>query len=144
MLRPDRLRWLLLLLLVPGLLFAYPLTDPEEAAIRATIEQYFRGDIERDVEQLKLAFHPSAVLQTADDAGNLSVLVQPEWHERVRSTPDRERPSARILQIDRTGEAAMAKTQLVFSNGRFTDYLSLLKLDGRWIIVNKIYHWEDE
>lgn len=131
------------LLLVPSLLSGLPAGgSDEDAAIRATIELYFRGDIDRDVEKLKAAFHPTALLQTSNEAGRLAVLEQSVWYERVRSTPGRERPDARILQIDRTGEAAVAKTQLVFSNGRFTDYLSLLKIDGDWQIVNKTYSWQ--
>jgi hypothetical protein len=136
---------LVALLLVPSLLSGLPASgSDEDVAIQATIELYFRGDIDRDVEKLKAAFHPTAVLQTSDEAGELAVLSQPDWHERVRSTPDRARPDARILQIDRTGRAAVAKTQLIFSNGRFTDYLSLLKIDGEWQIVNKTYHWQPE
>ncbi len=118
--------------------------DGEEKAIRETIQLYFQGDIDRDVESLKKAFHPKAELLTADKEGRLRVLTQPEWHERVRQTPERERPTAKILHIDRAGNAAAAKTQLTFSNGRFTDFLSLLKLDGRWMIINKTYQWEAE
>ena len=116
--------------------------DREENAIRETIQLYFQGDINRDVESLKKAFHPRAELLTADAEGRLSVLTQSEWHERVRQTPERERPTAKILHIDRAGNAAVAKTQLIFSQGRFTDFLSLLKLDSRWMIINKIYQWE--
>ncbi|MEK1931774.1 MAG: nuclear transport factor 2 family protein, partial [Pararhizobium sp.] len=27
-----------------------------------------------------------------------------------------------------------------FAGMRFTDYLSLLKIGGHWVIVNKLYH----
>ena len=117
--------------------------DVEEAAIRETVQAYFKGDLDRDVESLKRAFHPTAVLMTADAKGALAVLTQPDWHARVADTPDRERPTPAILEIDRAGHAAVAKTQLTFQHGSFTDFLSLLKLNGRWTIVNKTYHWED-
>jgi hypothetical protein len=134
---------LLFLLVLPVVIAALPKqVDPEESAIRTTIEHYFRGDIERDVEQLKIAFHPTAVLQTSDESGTLKVLTQRDWHESIRRTPDRERPTASILQLDRAGVAALAKTELVFPHGRYTDYLSLLKIDGRWKIVHKTYHWQ--
>lgn len=119
-----------------------PQGDPEEKAIRETIQLYFRGDIERDVSLLKQAFHPTAELLTADEKGRMQVLTQTEWHKRVEETPERERPTAKILQVDRAGIAAAAKTQLIFPHGRYTDFLSLLKIDGRWMVVNKIYHWE--
>ena len=34
----------------------------------------------------------------------------------------------------------MAKVELDYPGGGFIDYLSLLKIDGRWQIVNKIFH----
>jgi hypothetical protein len=114
----------------------------DEKGIRETIGLYFRGDIERDVEALKKAFHPTATLLTSDKEGRLQVLTQPDWYERIRKTPGREKPAAKILQIDQAGNVASAKTQLVFSNGSFTDYLSLVKIGGRWTIVNKVYHWQ--
>jgi hypothetical protein len=80
---------------------------------------------------------------TVDDKGALAVLTQPDWHARVKQTPDRERPTPQILAIDRAGTAAMAKTRLTFPHGSFTDFLSLLKIGGRWTVVNKTYYWED-
>jgi hypothetical protein len=117
--------------------------DADEAAIRDTIQAYFKGDLDRDVESLKKAFHPTAVLMTVGEGGALAVLTQPDWHARVRQTPDRERPTPQVLQIDRAGNAAMAKTRLTFPHGAFTDFLSLLKIQGKWTVVNKTYHWED-
>ncbi len=114
----------------------------ERAAVEKTIRQYFRGDVERDVASLERAFHPRAELLTAGADGELEVLTQASWHTDVRATPDRERPEPEIVSVDIHGKAAMAKTRLTFAAGRFTDYLSLLKLDGGWVIVNKIYHWE--
>lgn len=117
----------------------------DRAAIEATIRTYFEGDINRDPSLLEKAFHPDAKLLNVAKDGRLGVLTQPDWHASI-STPDakkRERPTPTILDIDIAGNAAIAKTQLVFTYGSFTDYLSLLKLDGTWTIVNKIYYWED-
>ncbi|HLV00649.1 MAG TPA: nuclear transport factor 2 family protein [Acidobacteriota bacterium] len=117
--------------------------DDEEKAIRETIQLYFKGDSDRDVKFLKEAFHPTARLLTSDKNGNLAAMTQSEWYELVNQTPDREKPTVRILSIDRAGNAAMAKTQLIRSNGTFIDFLSLLKINSGWIIVNKIYHWQE-
>ena len=73
----------------------------------------------------------------------MRVLTQPEWRQNVQQTPGRKRPAAKILRIDRAGNVASAKTSFIFPNGSFTDFLSLVKIEGRWTIVNKIYHWED-
>jgi hypothetical protein len=37
------------------------------------------------------------------------------------------------------GDAAVAKLELKRPNALITDYMSLLKVDGRWLIVNKIF-----
>lgn len=46
----------------------------------------------------------------------------------------------KILQLDHAGDAAMVKVELRYPAVTFIDYLSLLKIDGRWQIVNKIFH----
>ncbi len=45
-----------------------------------------------------------------------------------------------IELIDIEGDAASVKVVDEFAGMRFSDYLSLLKIDGRWTIVNKVYH----
>ena len=82
-----------------------------------------------------------ALLEIDDDdlssSGTQARSVLDRVHARV------QRPSSddatEIAGIDSTGDAAIVKTVLRFPKFQFTDYLSLLKLDGAWIIVNKIY-----
>jgi len=47
--------------------------------------------------------------------------------------------SKKILSIDRFGDAAVAKLELKGPDWRLNDYMSLLKIDGEWLIVNKIF-----
>ncbi|MND84339.1 putative lumazine-binding protein [compost metagenome] len=49
-------------------------------------------------------------------------------------------PLIQIEAIDVTGDAATVKVVDEFAGMRFSDYLSLLKVEGRWVIVNKVYH----
>ncbi|HEX8636521.1 MAG TPA: nuclear transport factor 2 family protein [Pyrinomonadaceae bacterium] len=44
--------------------------------------------------------------------------------------------------VDITGNAASAKIILDYPTVRFTDYMSLLKIDGEWKIVNKTFYAE--
>jgi hypothetical protein len=48
----------------------------------------------------------------------------------------------KIVSIDQTGDEAMAKVADLYLGFRFTDYLSLLKVDGNWVIVNKTFYHE--
>jgi hypothetical protein len=45
----------------------------------------------------------------------------------------------RVAEVDVAGDAAIAKLELERPDALITDYMSLLKVDGRWMIVNKIY-----
>jgi hypothetical protein len=48
----------------------------------------------------------------------------------------------RIVSIDMTGNEAVAKVADLYLGFRFTDYLSLLNIDGNWVIVNKTFYHE--
>jgi hypothetical protein len=45
----------------------------------------------------------------------------------------------RVTSVDVTGDAAIARVELQRPETVITDYMSLLKVDGRWQIVNKIF-----
>ena len=61
----------------------------------------------------------------------------------------RERPAPRardlarddaVLLIDQSGPTtALAKVRCQIPPRYFTDYLSLLKTDGRWLVVQKVF-----
>lgn len=115
----------------------------DDAAVRQTIQLYFDGLRNRDVESLKKAFHADAKLYTVDKTGALDEMNQEKWYTRIR--PSAQNPDARwevdanIASLEINGNTAVAKTIVEFPRVQFTDYLSLLKLNGEWKIVNKIY-----
>jgi hypothetical protein len=45
----------------------------------------------------------------------------------------------RVTSVDVVGDAAVARLELERPDVLLTDYMSLLKVDGRWQIVNKIF-----
>ena len=46
----------------------------------------------------------------------------------------------RIISTDVTGAIATIKVEDLYQGLRFTDYLTLLKTDDNWVIVNKVFH----
>ncbi len=114
----------------------------DEAAVRAVVQSYFRGVDEHDAEALAEAFHPEAQLEAS--LGRYWEQPFEEWrnftNRPVPSDADQRRNT--ILSIDIAGDAAVVKTELVWPTVRYVDYLSLLRIDGRWWIVNKIWHQE--
>jgi hypothetical protein len=114
----------------------------DEAAIRQTVQYYFDGGKNRDSLTLRKAFHPEARMLFARD-GKLVLVPIGEYITRVGS--ERLKPGEvdsterKVVSVDVVGDAAVAKLELKRPGALLTDYMSLLKVDGRWLIVNKIF-----
>ncbi len=112
----------------------------EDEAIRDTIEYYFRGGMETPK-----AFHPNATMYFVRDGALEHVPIQ-EFLERGEAQAGASGAPAsvtkRIVSIDRSGKAAVAKLELRYPDSRIIDYMSLLKIDGTWLIVNKVFERE--
>lgn len=128
---------LLLALSLPG-----SAAPPEEAdpAVRAPVEAYLRGHATGDGEEWRRAFHPSAMVTGLRD-GKLQAMTAPEFVSRAPGRPpaDEAKRKRRIVSIDVSGDAAVAKVELDYPAVFFVDYLSLLKVDGEWKIAQKTY-----
>jgi hypothetical protein len=135
---------LALALLAPATLVAQAPSasaDPEEAAIRRALDHYLAGHATGDSAHFRAAFHKVAnlyfvrgdtVATRTGDAYIASAGGKP--------APDEAQRRRRIVSIDRTGDAAIAKIELDHPNALLTDYMALLKTGGEWRIVNKIFH----
>ena len=123
-------------------------TDADERAIRRHIEQYyFEGVRHADTAAAHRAFHPVAVMYSVRD-GRLAERSVPDWltaiAERGTKSPGPDAVQRRIVSVDVTGSAATAKLELVGPDAVITDYMSLLKVDGEWKIVNKTFYAESK
>lgn len=119
------------------------MTHPERSAIEQTIQTYFDGLYEGNADKLASVFHPTSALTWEQD-GKVSVLGRDEWLKVVRERPSSQsqglaRDDA-ILMFDQSGPTtAFVKVKCQIPPRYFQDYLSLLKVDGRWQIVQKVY-----
>jgi hypothetical protein len=113
----------------------------DRAAIEETISHYFKAGDTASSAELRLAFHPTAMMFFVKD-GALSGVSQPEWWARsdANKTPvaalSRHIP---LVEVGAAGEIAVAKVLSVYPTHRL-DYMTLVRLDGRWWIVGKIFH----
>ena len=111
--------------------------------IAQTIQYYFDGMYHRDLVRLRKAFHPQAYLFGYRQEECLHVSVD-EWLKMVESRPvpaDSGEPyDMHIISTDVTGAVATVKVADLYQGLRFTDYLTLLKMDANWVIVNKAFH----
>ena len=114
----------------------------DEAAIRRTVQYYFDGGKNRDSVALRKAFHPDARMLFARD-GKLVVVPIGEYIARVAESTlkpgEVDSTRRRVTAVDVAGDAAVATVELERPDALVTDYMSLLKVEGRWMIVNKIF-----
>lgn len=112
-------------------------------AIAETLQNYVNGARVHGAEKMKSAFHPSAQI-----FGHLGdhLLTDPiealfEWHEDTGPATD---VVAQFSILDVSGTIAVVRVEADnWAGHRFTDYLSLLKVDGAWTVVNKVFHAHD-
>jgi Putative lumazine-binding len=114
--------------------------DKDEAGVRQAIEYYFQGHATGNGEHHKKAFHTEAKLFWIRD-GQFAQRTSAEYIAGASGKPaaDEAQRKRTIEMIDITGNAAVAKVVLDYPQVRFTDYMSLLKINGEWKIVNKTF-----
>ena len=118
------------------------MTD-EAAAIRTAAQTYLDGLYEGDADKLASVFHPTSAL-TWEENGVLTPLPRDQWLDAVRNRPSaKARGLARqdeILQIDQASPTmAFVKLKCAIPPRFFTDYLSFLKVEGKWQIAQKVF-----
>lgn len=122
---------------------AAPDSAAEEAAVRAVLQHYLEGHATGEGEHFAIAMHPVLQMLWVRD-GQLNRRSRDEYVAGASGRPAADEPQRRrwIERVDVTGSAAMAKVVLDYPSARLTDYMSLLKVDGEWRIVGKIFHSE--
>jgi hypothetical protein len=112
----------------------------EEAAVRQAIEHYFRGHATGDGRHFRKVFHPEAKLFWMRE-GKFTQRTSEEYIAGAsgKPAPDEAGRKRSIQHIDITGNAAVVKVLLDYPSARLTDYVSMLKIDGEWKIVNKTF-----
>lgn len=113
----------------------------EYNAIVAVLNQYNDGGAKADSSLMKPAFNPQATIFGIDGDKLVGGEIQNLYDvidNSFRPSPEAE---AAIVRIDIVGTAASARIDTDNVSGYcFTDFFNLLKVEGKWTIVSKIYH----
>lgn len=116
------------------------LTDNASIA-EALKEYYFQGSYEGDLNKLKQIFYPGTRL-FGDVKGQPYSKTLDEWLDVVanRESPkDSGKPfKGEILNIKVVNSVAVAEVQVKAYDMVYHDFLSLHRIDGKWVIVSKI------
>lgn len=117
---------------------------PDWNDIRAVLDDYFDALHYCDVGKLQRVFHPRAIYATADE----TPLLYRTMEEYVPVIATRQSPASRgdarrdhVDSVDLAGDnTAMARVRCTIGGRDFVDFLTLVRTDGRWQIIAKIFH----
>ena len=110
------------------------------------LHTYFDGLYHSDTQRLGKVFHPQAIYACATD-GTLLTYRMDEYFPVVDKRPapaSRNDPRHdRILSIEFAGPVtALARVECAIAPKHFTDLLTLVRVDDRWQIIAKVFHYE--
>lgn len=116
--------------------------EKEAVDIQQTIADYFKGIFFGDIPKLKSAFHPQCLL-FGDINGQPYFKTVNEYLEGVqnRKSPNElgETFKMKILSIELINSIAYVKLHVPMLGYNYHDFISMNKIDGRWMIVNKLF-----
>jgi hypothetical protein len=117
-------------------------------AVRTSMQAYIDGVVEGRSDLMKARFHPAASFFGHYDGTLLAGSVQSlfDWvDQNGPSTGTR----THIGQIDIRETTALVRLEMegvsgklsLSGNARLSDFFTLLKIDGDWLITHKTFHW---
>ena len=119
--------------------------DNRFSEVGRLLEEYFLALHASDVARLGNVFHPEAVYACPrDDA--LTYINMPEYFAIVakRPSPASSVPiDGQVHAIEFAGpEVAFARVSCTLYPKRFTDFLTVIRVDGKWRILTKVFHYD--
>lgn len=123
---------------------ATPPTNLPVALARAdgvseAVTAYFRASDEGASRALRVAFHPAAHLQWVDETGELKILTQLEWWERIDSGKPVPADRRTFEILDREGRLALVEAVSRWPTHTFDDLLLVVQTPEGWRIVGKVF-----
>jgi hypothetical protein len=113
----------------------------DSLAINQLLENYFKGLYDGNVTLLATLYHPATLLY-GDVKGTPYAKTLEQYLDGVKnrqSPKDSGKPfKGDILMVDLVNSIAVVKVRVKMYDFDYNDLLSLHKIDGRWLIVNKM------
>lgn len=115
--------------------------DIDEIGIRDTISLYLNGQATGNPDYYRQAFHPDARLNgVRDGKPEQRTLTEYLALQSGRPAADEAQRKRSVSNIVVTGDAAVATIVLDYPRALTTDHMSLIRSNGRWLIVHKLYN----
>ena len=112
----------------------------EHDAVAAAIQPYLDGAVSGSSETMKAAFHTDETIYgyIGPDLFGGPIQGLYDWHDSNGAAADLQ---SRIANIDIEGTIATVRIELDNWTGhKFTDMFTLLKTDGEWKIISKVFY----
>jgi 4-oxalocrotonate tautomerase len=124
------------------------MSAPDFAGVAAVLSLYFDGLYHSDTRRLARVFHPKAQYVCVTE-GTLLYRDMAEYFPvvdaRVSPASKGEPRQDEIVSVEFAGPVtARAVVRCVIGNRHFTDFLTLVHLDGRWQVMSKVFHYTEE
>jgi hypothetical protein len=115
--------------------------NPEAPGVRAALDHYIAGHATGSGAEFREAFHDEAKLFWMRD-GKFMQRTDDEYIAGASGKPpaDEAQRKRSVEILDITGDVAVAKVVLDYPTVTFVDYMSLLKTESGWKIVNKTFN----
>ena len=112
----------------------------EHDALAKTVQHYIDGARSGRGDDMRPAFHEDATIFGYDGAELFAGPIQILFDFNDENGPATEL-QARIASIDLTDTVATVRLEIDnWTGSRYTDLFTLLKVDGQWKIMNKVFH----
>jgi len=113
----------------------------EYNAIVEVLNKYNEGGKQADSSIMKPAFSEHATIFGVDDNKLIGGPIQGLFDVIDRDFSPSPNAQGVIVNIDIVGTAASARIDTNDISGFcFTDFFNLLKVEGKWTVISKIYH----
>ena len=112
----------------------------EYPAVAQAVNYYLEGGTNNDFETLKKAFHETATMKFIANGEEYREVNALEFFKNGMKPGPKQNRETRIVSVDIAGDAAFAKLEIEYPTFTFVDYMHLLKVDGEWKIVSKIFY----
>ena len=127
----------------PSEKIGFKASDEEKKAVAVPLENYLKAQATGDPQFIRQAFNPEAKIMWFGNGKFTQLSVEEfagRFNGKAAADEDKRKRSFEILDV--SGNAAIARVVLDYPSVKFTDYMTLLKIDGEWKIINKSFYAE--
>lgn len=110
----------------------------EQLAIERVVNDFLIGGTNGEVDRFRNAFVPDAVQRSIGTNGTVTGITVRELSSRIKPNQVMDR-TTKIVSWSYAGNAATAITETEYPTNKVIDMLNLLKVNGEWKIVSRVF-----